>query len=403
MQNTRHIANELYWVGTSDRRIPRFENLFVLTSGVNYNSYLLMDEKTCLLDTVDADVTEQFVDNIQHVLDGRTLDYLVINHMEPDHCGSIERICQIYPEVKLVGNAKTFKFFEQFYESDFSDRYVVVKDKEELSLGKHTLRFYLAPLVHWPEVMVTYDVTDKTLFSADIFGNFGALNGNLYADEVNFERDWLDESRRYYINIVGKHGAQAQALFKKLSDVEINRICALHGHIYRTPEDIQMIRDKYQLWTTYTPEKHGVVLVYSSMYGNTELVMNIIANKLAEKGIKDIEMFDVSITDGSYIIAKLHQHSHAVLGFQNYNTSMYIKMDALIRELLHTNYSNRKLALVCNSSWGGKALKEMQDYLASGKNLEVIGEALSITSAIKPDEEGKIDSFVDALIDSLNS
>lgn len=401
MHNTVQISDTLFWVGTGDRRIPRFENIFPLTSGVNYNSYLIIDEKTCLIDTVDADVTEQFVDNIEHVLGDRKLDYLVINHMEPDHCGSIERISQLYPEVKLVGNAKTFKFFEQFYESDLTDRYHVVKDKDELSLGNHVLRFYLAPLVHWPEVMVTYDETDKVLFAADVFGNFGVTKGNLFADEVNFQRDWLDEFRRYYINIVGKHGRNVQQLFKKIGDLEFKMICSLHGHIYRTPEDIKLVMDKYQTWSTYQPEQQGVVLVYSSMYGNTELVMNLIASRLAKAGIREIDMYDVSQTDASYIIAKMHQYSHVVLGFQNYNTTMYPKMDALIREALLTGFSHRKIGLVCNSSWGGKALKEMQDYLASGTNLETFTEPLSLLSALKPEQESQIDDFVQALLESM--
>lgn len=395
MHNTVKISKDLYWVGVGDRRLPRFENIFPLTSGVNYNSYLITDEKTCLLDTVDPDVSEQFIDNIQHILGDRPLDYLVINHMEPDHCGSIERVAQLYPDVKLVGNTKTFMFLEQFYEADLSANYVVVRDGDEISLGSRTLRFLLAPLVHWPEVMNTYDVENKILFSADAFGNFGVLNGNLYADEVDFHKDWLDEARRYYINIVGRHGRNVQNLFKKLRAIEIDMICSLHGHIYRTKEDVELMMSKYDLWSSYTPEKEGVILVYSTMYGNTELVMNLIASKLAQKGVRDIVMYDVSNTDFSYIISKLHEHSHAIFGIQNYNTTLYPKMDALVRELLHTNYQNRKVGLVCNSSWGGKALPEMKAYLQSGKNLVEIVEPLNIMSALKPDQEALVDQFVE--------
>lgn len=401
MHNTVKLSENLTWVGVSDRRIPRFENIFPLTSGVNYNSYLITDEKTCLLDTVDPDVSEQFIDNIEHALGGRQLDYLVINHMEPDHCGSIERVTQIYPEVKLVGNSKTFAFLEQFYESDLSERYILVKEGEELQLGSHTLRFLMAPLVHWPEVMVTYDVEHKILFSADAFGNFGALNGNLYADEVDFKKDWLDEARRYYINIVGRHGRNVQNLFKKLDTLEIDMICSLHGHIYRTPEDVSMMIEKYRTWSAFEPERSGVVLVYSTMYGNTELVMNIMASKLAAKGIQDIQMYDVAQTDFSYIIPRCHQNSHIIFGIQNYNTTLYPTMDAFIRELLHTNFQNRKVGLVCNSSWGGRALKEFQEYLASNKGLEEFTEPLNILSALKPDQEALVDEFVDKLIASM--
>lgn len=400
MHDTRKISEKLDWVGANDPRIVYFENMFPLDNGVTYNSYLYTDEKTCLLDTVDADVAEQFVDNVQHVLGDRKLDYLVILHMEPDHCGSIERIVLEYPEVKLVGNKKTFQFLEQFYETDLTSHYHLVEENDELALGNHTLRFIFAPFVHWPEVMMAYDTVDKVLFSADAFGDFGVQQGNLYSDQIDIHKK-MDEIRRYYINIVGRHGANVQKVFDKLEGLEIKMICALHGHIYRTKEDIELMIDKYQHWSTYTPERQGVTIVYSSMYGNTELAMSIIANKLSEKGAREIQMFDVSRTDPSYIVAACHKNSHTLFGLVTYNTELYPKMDAFLRELLHTRYQNRKIGLVVNKSWGSMALKQARGILEGGKEIIEVVEPLNITSALKPDEVELVDQFVDEIIASL--
>ncbi len=403
MYNTQLVTKNMYWVGASDRRISRFENMFPIEKGIAYNSYLILDEKTCLLDTVDKSISEIYIDNILYVLDGRKLDYLVINHMEPDHCANIERICELFPDVTLVGNNKTFTFLEQFYESDLTARYHVVKDKEELSLGERTLTFYLAPMVHWPEVMVTYVNEDKILFSADAFGTFGALDGNLFFDQVDDKEELVSEYRRYYINIVGKHGANVQNLFKKITELPINMICALHGPVFRETEDIEFIMDKYQKWSTYTPEEKGVVIVFASMYGNTELAMDIIASKLSERGVRNIKVFDVSQTDPSYIVAQLHRYSNAVFSAINYNAELYLGMSTLLQEAIMTNYQNRKISWVNNGSWAGKSLQMAQEIMAKGKKIETVGETLVLKSALKKEQLPEVDALVEAIVASLEN
>ncbi len=403
MYNTQLVTKNMYWVGASDRRISRFENMFPIEKGIAYNSYLILDEKTCLLDTVDKSISEIYIDNILYVLNGRKLDYLVINHMEPDHCANIERICELFPDVTLVGNNKTFTFLEQFYESDLTARYHVVKDKEELSLGERTLTFYLAPMVHWPEVMVTYVNEDKILFSADAFGTFGALDGNLFFDQVDDKEELVSEYRRYYINIVGKHGANVQNLFKKITELPINMICALHGPVFRETEDIEFIMDKYQKWSTYTPEEKGVVIVFASMYGNTELAMDIIASKLSERGVRNIKVFDVSQTDPSYIVAQLHRYSNAVFSAINYNAELYLGMSTLLQEAIMTNYQNRKISWVNNGSWAGKSLQMAQEIMAKGKKIETVGETLVLKSALKKEQLPELDALVEAIVASLEN
>ncbi len=403
MYNTQLVTKNMYWVGASDRRISRFENMFPIEKGIAYNSYLILDEKTCLLDTVDKSISEIYIDNILYVLNGRKLDYLVINHMEPDHCANIERICELFPDVTLVGNNKTFTFLEQFYESDLTARYHVVKDKEELSLGERTLTFYLAPMVHWPEVMVTYVNEDKILFSADAFGTFGALDGNLFFDQIDDKEELVSEYRRYYINIVGKHGANVQNLFKKITELPINMICALHGPVFRETEDIEFIMDKYQKWSTYTPEEKGVVIVFASMYGNTELAMDIIASKLSERGVRNIKVFDVSQTDPSYIVAQLHRYSNAVFSAINYNAELYLGMSTLLQEAIMTNYQNRKISWVNNGSWAGKSLQMAQEIMAKGKKIETVGETLVLKSALKKEQLPEVDALVEAIVASLEN
>ena len=311
MNNTYKVLPNIYWVGGNDRRIERFENMFPLTNGVAYNSYMIMDEKTALLDTVDSAITAEYLENICQTLKGRELEYLVINHMEPDHCANIEEILRRYPGVSVIGNAKTLKFFNQYYSMDMSDNFQEIKEGQELSLGAHTLRFYMAPMVHWPEVMVTYEVSQGILFSADAFGAFGAMAGNIFADELDYDSHYLDEARRYYTNIVGRFGNQVQALFKKLDGIDINMICSLHGHIWRG-DMIAYILEKYDKWSKYIPEKKGVVLAFASMYGNTENTVNALATKLAERGVKDMRMYDVSKTHPSYIISDIFKYSNVV-------------------------------------------------------------------------------------------
>ncbi len=399
MYSVREIVSKLYWVGGSDRRLERFENMFPLTNGVAYNSYLLMDEKTALIDTVDSSISALFMENVAHVLNGRDLDYLIINHMEPDHCASIEEIARRYPKMQVVGNKKTFQLFEQFYSLDLSDRMLTVSDGQELALGESKLRFTFAPMVHWPEVMFTYEASRHVLFSADAFGAFGAHAGNLFADEMDFENAFLDETRRYYANIVGKYGPQVQAVLKKFAGVQIDMICPLHGPIWR--KDLQEILSKYDLWSRYEPEKKGVVLFYASMYGNTENAVSALSNKLAKLGVQDMRMYDVSKTHPSYIIADAFKYSHMVAASPTYNLQLYLPMDMLLHDMTALGLKNRKVALIGNHSWSSAALKAMLEIFSGMKDMEIIGTPMDIRSTLKPQREEELDQMADAIASSV--
>lgn len=400
MNSTYELLPNIYWVGGNDRRIERFENMFPLTNGVAYNSYMILDEKTALLDTVDSAISAEYLENITHVLGGRGLDYLIINHMEPDHCANIEEILRRYPSVCVIGNAKTLKFFNQYYSMDMSDNFLDVKEGHEISLGEHTLRFYMAPMVHWPEVMVTYEVSQGVLFSADAFGAFGAIAGNIFADELDYDSYYLDEARRYYTNIVGRFGNQVQALFKKLEGLDINMICSLHGHIWRG-DMIPYIFEKYDKWSKYLPEKKGVVIAFASMYGNTENAVNALASKLAKRGVKDMRVYDVSKTHPSYIISDVFKYSNVVFASPTYNLQLYFPMDTLIRELSVLNISNRRVSLIGNHTWASAALKHMTDLINNMKNMEIVGTSIDIKSSLREDREQELDALADAIYQSL--
>lgn len=400
MYSNYEISPNIYWIGGNDRRLERFENMFPLPNGVAYNSYIIIDEKTAVLDTVDASISALFLDNITHTLNGRGLDYLIINHMEPDHCANIEEIVRRYPDVKLVGNKKTFQLMQQYYSMDMSANYFEVKEGEELSLGSHNLRFYFAPMVHWPEVMFTYETSQGILFSADAFGSFGAIAGNVFADEVEYDNSFLDEARRYYTNIVGRYGPQVQAVFKKLKDLKITMICSLHGLLWRN-EDVAYILDKYDKWSQYAPEKKGVVIAYASMYGNTENVANALATKLAKRGIKDMRMYDVSKTHPSYVISDIFKYSNVVFASCTYNMHLYFMMDSLLREMIALGVKDRNVTLIGNHSWASAALKGMTEILDGMKGMELIGTPLDVKSTLKPEQEPELDAIADAIAQSL--
>lgn len=401
MNCVQEVSNQIYWVGGSDRRIERFENMFPLSNGVAYNSYLIMDEQTAIIDTVDSSISALYLENIVHVLNGRNLDYLVINHMEPDHCANIEELVRRYPNVKVIGNQKTFQFFDQYYSMDIKENQQLVKEGDEISLGKHTLRFYMAPMVHWPEVMFTYEVSGGILFSADAFGSFGAFAGNIFADQVDYNSAFEDDARRYYSNIVGKYGAQVQAVLKKVAGLEINMICSVHGHIWRG-ETIPYILDKYNHWSTYTAEKSGVVLAYASMYGNTENAMNALASKLAQRGVTDMRMYDVSKTHPSYIISEIWKYDHVVLASPTYNLNLYFMMASLLEELGALGIKNRKFALLGNHTWSSTALKKMTEIVGSYKDCEILEPTIDIKSTLREDREAELDAMADAIVASLN-
>ncbi len=362
MHCTRKITDDLYYVGGSDRRLEKFENLFPIERGVSYNSYLFLDEKTCLLDTVDSSITRLYLENVKHVLSGRKLDYLVVHHMEPDHCANIEEILVRHPETTVVGNDKTFAFIRQFYpDLDLEGRKLVVKEGDVLKLGKHELHFFMAPMVHWPEVMVSYDPYDKVLFSADAFGTFGALNGNLFADEVNFDRDFLDDARRYYTNIVGKYGVQVQMALKKLASVDIQLVCSLHGPVWR--KDIAYLMDKYQHWSTYTPEEKGVMIVYGSMYGDNENVAECLATLLSEEGVHDVRVYDASKTTPSVLVSEAFRLSNIVFVTPTYNMTIYPAIEIFVDDLLRMGLKNRTLTLIENGTWAPMANRLLREKL----------------------------------------
>lgn len=399
MYCVKTIKDDLFWVGGTDRRLALFENAFPIPRGVSYNSYVLMDEKTVLFDTVDKAVSQQLFENLEAVLKGRGLDYVVVNHMEPDHCATLGEVAARYPDAKVVCNAKTVSIIKQFYDFDIDSRTLVVKEGDTLSTGRHSLTFVMAPMVHWPEVMVTYDTTDKILFSADAFGTFGAMNGNLYADEVNFERDWLDDARRYYTNIVGKFGPSVQALLKKAAGLEIAMICPLHGPVWR--ENISWYVDKYLTWSSYQPEEKAVMIAYGSIYGHTENAANILACRLADKGVKNIVMYDVSNTHPSYLIAEAFRCSHLVLASVTYNGGLFSYMEHFLSELKAHGLQGRTVALVENGSWGVLAGKLMGEALSGMKNMHVLENKVTVKSALKEGQEAELEALAQAVWESM--
>lgn len=400
MYNIKKITEDLFWVGANDRRISLFESVYPVPKGVSYNSYLLMDEKTVLLDTVDKSVTHQFMENVEQVLNGRHLDYLVINHMEPDHCAEIPTIVQKHPDVKIVCNAKIRTMIDQFFKFNLpEEQYMLVKEGDILNTGKHTLSFVFAPMVHWPEVMVTYDVTDKILFSADAFGSFGAIDGNIFADEVDFDHRYMDEARRYYTNIVGKYGPQVQALLKKAAGIDIEMICPLHGYVWR--KDLDKFIDKYMKWSSYTPEIQSVLIAYASVYGGTQNAAEILAGKLAELGVKNIEMFDVSMTHPSYIVSEAFKYSHIVFASTTYNNGIFVNMENLLHDIVAHNLQNRKIALIENGSWACISGKLMTELVSQLKNTEVIENKVTLKSALNEAQEDELTLLAKSIAETI--
>ena len=399
MYCVKKMTEDLYWVGGNDRRLALFENVYPIPRGVSYNAYVVLDEKTVLLDTVDNSVSPIFFENLAHVLNGRKLDYLIVNHMEPDHAATIEAVVLRYPEVRLVCNKKTAQMMKNFFSFDVDSRVHLVAEMDTLCTGKHTFAFVMAPMVHWPEVMVTYDATTKTLFAADAFGTFGALGGNLYADEVNFQTEWLDDARRYYTNIVGKYGTQVQALLKKAATIEIETICPLHGPVWR--KDIGWFIDKYVHWATYTPEEDAVVIAYASVYGNTETAANILAGKLADLGVRNVKVYDVSATHASEIVSECFRASHLVFLSTTYNAGMFVNMENLVHDIVNHNLQNRTIALVENGSWAPTAGGLMRAEFSKLKNCSILDETVTIKSSLKEAQLESMDALAEAIVDSM--
>ena len=400
MYNVKTITKDLFWVGANDRRLNLFESAYPVPEGISYNSYILLDDKTVLLDTVDKAVSHQFFENIEHVLSGKSIDYLVINHMEPDHCAEIQTIVEKYPKVKIVCNAKTQQMIGQFFNFSLSeDRWHIVKEGDVLETGKHKLSFYMAPMVHWPEVMVTYDEVDKTLFSADAFGIFGAIDGNIFADEVDFEHHYIDEARRYYTNIVGKYGPQVQSLLKKIENLDINMICPLHGLVWR--KDLDKFFGKYQKWSTYTPEINSVLIAYSSVYGGTQNAAEILGGKLAEQGVKNIKMYDVSTVHPSYVLADAFRYSHLVFASTTYNMGIFVSMENLLNDITSHNLQNRKVAVIHNGSWAPVCGNLMTDVISKWKNTEIFENKIQLTSTVKQNQNEELENLAKEIAKTL--
>ncbi len=399
MHNAVRVAENLYWIGGNDRRLSLFESAFPVPQGVSYNSYLLMDEQTVLFDTVDNAVADVFFEGLTHLLGERSLDYLVVHHMEPDHSATIARVIEKYPSVKVVVNQKTAQMMNHYF-GDLAAEQVFVKEGDTLCTGSHTLKFVFAPMVHWPEVMLTYDEATGILFSADAFGTFGALGGSIFADESNFERDYLAEARRYYTNIVGKYGVQVQSVLKKAATLDIQMICPLHGPVWR--ENIGWFLEKYLLWSSYQPEDKGVALFYSSVYGHTQNAAEILASFLASEGVKEVKVYDVSFVDCSELVAEAFRLSHLVFATTTYNNETFVSMEHLLSDLKAHALKNRKYALVENGTWAPQAGKLMEEKLSSMANFTKIGETVKILSAVKEDTVELLRTLAKAIAQDIN-
>ena len=400
MQNIRNVTDKILWVGASDRRLHLFENMFPIPDGVAYNSYVIVDEKIAILDTADSSVTRQYQENLTAALAGRQPDYLVVNHMEPDHCADIAELAKLYPSMQIVGNQKTFGLMNQFYNMDLADRTLVVKEGDVLDLGEHKLNFVMAPMVHWPEAMMTFESTHGILFSADAFGSFGALDGSLFNDENRNPHGLHSEMRRYYSNIVGKYGMQVQSVLKKAATLDIKMICPLHGPVWR--EDLAWLLDKYQKWSSYTPEENTVAIFYGSMYGNTAEAADLLAGKLAEAGVKGVTVRDVSKTDVSYLISDVFRASHLVLASPTYNNGLYPKMANFIEDMKALNVQNRTVSIIENGSWAPQSGKVMREMLGEMKNMTILEKSLSIRSALKQEQLAVLDEMTAEILDALN-
>jgi len=398
MYCTKKITDDLVWVGGNDRRLAMFEGVYSVPDGVSYNSYVLLDKSTVLFDAVDKAVSKVFLENIAHALGGQKLDYIIVQHMEPDHSEALVTALDRYPEATVVCNAKIAVLIKQFFNIDITGRSLIVEEGATLNTGRHELLFISAPMVHWPEVMVTYDKTDKILFSADAFGTFGALNGAIFADEVDFDHDYMDEARRYYTNIVGKYGMQTQTLLKKAASIEISMICPLHGFVWRN--NLEGFIEKYQKWSSYTPEETGVMIAYASVYGNTANAAEILACRLRDNGVKTI-VYDVSVTPASDIISAAFRWSHLVFASTTYNAGIFVSMDELLRDLAAHNIQNRTVAFIENGSWASVSGDLMRKIIAPLKNMTLIDATVRLKSTLKDSQSEEIDLLVSAILATM--
>ncbi len=392
--NIKDITSDIRYIGVNDHEIDLFEGQYAVPNGMAYNSYAILDEKTAVMDTVDARFAHEWLDHIAEALYGREPDYLIVQHMEPDHSANILTFAKTYPNATIVSSQKAFTMMQNFFGTDFADRRLVVGEGDTLSLGDHVLTFVTAPMVHWPEVMVSYDSTDKILFSADAFGTFGALNGRLFADEYDFMAESLDEARRYYTNIVGKYGPQVQAVLKKAAALDIAYVCPLHGPVWR--KDFGKFLEKYLLWSSYTPEENSVLLAYASIYGNTENAANILASLLWQRGVR-VRMYDTSVTPASYIVSEAFRCSHMVLASSSYNAGIFVTMENLVHDIVNHNLQGRKVAVIENGSWAVTSGKLIRELLSKLKNTEFIAENITVKSSLKEEQLASLEALADVI------
>ena len=381
------VTDSVLYVGCDDRDIDLFESQYHVPNGVTYNSYVIMDEKIAVMDTVDPRAMEEWMQNVERVLDGKEPDYLVISHLEPDHAGSIQRIAERYPAMKLVSNAKVFAMLPQFFNFDLTGRTVTVGEGDSLELGSHTLHFVMAPMVHWPEVMVEYESSEKILFAADGFGKFGAMDA---------EEEWTDEARRYFINIVGKYGPQVQALLKKAATLDIAMICPLHGPVLK--ENLGFYIDKYLKWSSYEPEEEGVVVACASIHGNTRKAMQRFVEILREKGAKNVVFFDLARDDMAEAVASAYRYDTLVTACCTYDANLFPCMEDFLYHLKIKNFQNRKVGIVENGSWAPMAGKQMRSYFEGMKNIRIADPMVTIRSTMTKENEEEMKALADALL-----
>ncbi len=400
MQNVIEVTKDLYYLGGNDRRLALFESAFPVPRGVSYNSYLLTDEKTVLFDTVDSAVSELFFENLEYALHGRGLDYLVVHHMEPDHSAAFFRVIETYPDVTVITNQKVAMMLKNYF--PFSGRNVrLIREGDSLNVGKRNISFVFAPMVHWPEVMMSFIPEDGILFSADAFGTFGALGGSIFADELSFERDFLDDARRYYFNIVGKYGAQVQSVLKKAAGLSVRMICPLHGPVWRGEEEIAWYLGKYGVWSKYEPEERGVAVFYASVYGHTQNAAEILGAELAGRGVS-VKLFDVSVTHVSECLAEAFRYSHLVFASTTYNNGIFIHMDNFLSDLKAHGMRNRKYALLENGSWAPQAGALMEEMISQWKDMVKLGETVTVLSSVKEETREKIVALAAAIAGDYN-
>jgi len=402
MHTVREVIEDIYWLGINDEDLQLFEEFIPIPEGVAYNSYLLIDEKTVLFDTADIRVADEFLANLQHALDGKPLDYLVVQHMEPDHSCCIKHILEIHPNVVVIGNDHSFQLMRQFGVGIKYENMKEVDDGEVMTFGKHTIAFTFAPMVHWPEVMVSYDVTNGVLFSADAFGSFGKVGEKLFSDEVDYDKDWLEQARRYYTNIVGKYGPYVQSLLKKAGSLDIKMILPLHGLIWR--ENLGYFIDKYNKWSTYEPEEKGVLIIYASMYGNTEEAAHIFADMLKEKGVNNIAIYNISYIDASYLVAETFKLSHIVIACPSYNADIFPLMYYYLTRLKTLKFRKRTFGIIENGSWGTTSGNTIRDYLIRYLGeMTVLKDRVKIISTLNENNIPEMEALAVALVQSLES